>query len=164
VARAVELVDPAPADEILEVGCGPGVAVALLCERLTDGRVTGIDRSATAIARATVRNAPHVASGRAVLRVLPLAELEPVGPPFDAALAVNVNLFWVGPADTEIALLHERLRPGGTLWAVYESPGRDGARRVEPAVRSQLERHGFATATHTEASGVLAISATRAEV
>jgi hypothetical protein len=51
-----------------------------------------------------------------------------------------------------------------TLWAVYESPGRDGARRVEPAVRAQLERHGFATATHTEASGVLAISATRAEV
>jgi SAM-dependent methyltransferase len=54
---AVRLLDVAPEDEVLEVGCGPGVAVALVCRRLAGGRITAVDRSGTAIQRATSRNA-----------------------------------------------------------------------------------------------------------
>ena len=51
---------------MLEIGCGNGVAAWLVCERLTSGRLTAIDRSAKAIATARQRNADHAAAGKAV--------------------------------------------------------------------------------------------------
>ena len=42
---AVDTLAPDPADRVLEVGCGHGVAVSLVCAQLTSGRITAIDRS-----------------------------------------------------------------------------------------------------------------------
>jgi trans-aconitate methyltransferase len=68
---------PDPDDQLLEIGCGPGVAVSLVCERLAGGRIVAVDRSPTAIERAARRNAEHVASGRAVLRAAPSSRWRP---------------------------------------------------------------------------------------
>ena len=59
---AVDVLDPAPNVRVLEVGCGPGVALALVCQRVTDGHVTGLDRSATAVERARARLARDIVS------------------------------------------------------------------------------------------------------
>jgi len=99
---AVQLLDVFSGDEILEIGCGPGVAVSLVCDRLAGGRITAVDRSAIAIQRATHRNAGHVASGKAVLRQADLAGLALGGQHFDKVFAINVNLFWARPADAEL--------------------------------------------------------------
>lgn len=64
---ALDLLDVAPGDQVLELGCGSGVAASLIADHLTDGCMTAVDRSATAISRARVRNAHHVESGRLVL-------------------------------------------------------------------------------------------------
>jgi SAM-dependent methyltransferase len=123
---AVELVDPEATDRVLEVGCGRGVAAAALGDRLVDGgRLLAVDRSATAIAAAAGRCEALVAAGRVVLRQASLADLDPADGPFDAVLAVNVNLFWTGDAATELGLLARLVPPRGRLVLVYDPPTAD---------------------------------------
>lgn len=143
IGWAVALLAVAPEDRILEIGCGPGVAAARVCERLASGRLTAIDRSATAIERARVRNAAHVVAGRLALVHTDLASVAAPPARLDKAFAVNVNLFWTGPANAECAVLGRVLRPGGAVHLVYEGPGT--GRDVAPAVAATLERHGFTT-------------------
>ena len=153
---AVDVVDPRPGDRILEIGCGPGVAAALVCERLgLDGRLTAIDRSATAIARAGARLAGHLAAGRAVLEQTDLAHLTAPPDAFDTAFAVNVNVFWTGPAEAELAVLRSVLRPGGVVHLVYEGPPSGGGRDVAPVVAAALGRIGCATGVARDPGGSL---------
>lgn len=159
VRWAVELLEVAPDDQVLEIGCGPGVAVALVCERLAGGRITALDRSATALQRTAQRNAEHVSAGRAVLVHGDLAGADLAGSHFDKVFAVNVNLFWVRTADAELLLLHDLLGPDGVLHLVYDAPAEESARRTAATVRTNLERHGFSTSATTGTSpGLFAIS------
>jgi SAM-dependent methyltransferase len=141
---------PDPDDHLLEIGCGPGVAVALVCERLEGGRVTAIDRSPTAIRRAAARNAAQVAAGRAVLRTAALESLRPEDLPegpggFDKVFAMNVNLFWVRDPARELELIRALLKPGGALFLLYGygTPGQ-GAATVPEALAGHLTEGGFA--------------------
>jgi SAM-dependent methyltransferase len=153
---AVATLDPGPADLLLEIGCGPGVAVAMVCERLVGGKVVAIDRSATAISRATKRNAEHVAAGRAVLRTVALERLQPSDvlgshERFDKAFAMNVNLFWVRSPAKELDLIKRLLAPGGGLYLFYgyggpPAPGRasENASKVPGILTEHLGARGFA--------------------
>lgn len=75
VAWAVELLAPEPDDQILEVGCGPGFAVALVSECLVTGRIIGIDRSTVATERARARNTEPIVAGRAQVEQVELAHI-----------------------------------------------------------------------------------------
>jgi ubiquinone/menaquinone biosynthesis C-methylase UbiE len=78
-------------DRVLEVGCGHGVAVSLVCERLTSGQIVAIDRSKKMVEMATRRNRGHVAEGRAVLRTAALEEADFGKERFDKAFAFNLR-------------------------------------------------------------------------
>jgi SAM-dependent methyltransferase len=146
--RTIELLDPAPDERILEIGCGSGVAAALICKRLQDGHLTAIDRSSTAIARASRRNAAALAEGKLDLRQVDLAGLAPENKKrFDAALAVNVNLFWTGPADIELTVIRQALRPDGRLVLVYETPRGTLSERALSTIDGSLRAHGFVPQT-----------------
>lgn len=160
VEWAVQLLDVQPDDQILEVGCGPGTAVALICERLAGGRLTAVDRSRTAIERASARHAAQVAAGRVRFVCLELAAAGSLGQRFDKALAVNVNLFWTRPPDAEIEVLKGLLRPGATLQLCYETPP---GRAAGPAARTAagvLTRHGFSTTTTSRSESLSGVRAT----
>jgi len=164
---AVDALTPGPDEHLLEIGCGPGVAVALVCERLAGGRIVAIDRSATAIARATRRNAHHLATGRAVLRMAALEQLTPGDLPeartrFDKVFAMNVNLFWTRSPARELDLIRTLLAPGAALYLFYgygSQPGAPTAPKVPGPFIGHLAEHGF-TAETTPGPGVVCVRAT----
>lgn len=149
---AVQELEVDPEDQILEIGCGPGVALALICEQLSGGRITAIDRSATAVRRAEKRNAAHLASGKAVIEHVELAQFDPAGRQFDVIFAVNVNLFWVRPAPVELRLVTDLLREGGVLSLFYEALDATRADAVAAKVAAVLEQAGWETTTTTGGS------------
>jgi SAM-dependent methyltransferase len=145
VAWAVEQLDAATAARVLEVGCGAGHAVGLICARSPGAVVTAIDRSALQVARARARNGALVAAGRVRVEQVALSEAPALLGlrTFDAALAVNVNAFWTAPAPS-LGSLTALLAPGGRAVLVYEPPTAATLRVLRGRVASALGGRGFA--------------------
>ncbi|MEW5930562.1 MAG: methyltransferase domain-containing protein [Gemmatimonadota bacterium] len=138
---AVDVLGVRPGERVLEVGCGRGVAIELLCERSDAALVVGIDRSPAAVAAAEARNSEHIAAGRARLLHAALAEAD-FDERFDRVFAVNVNVFWLGPAK-ELAVVRRVLAPGGRLFLFYEPPSPAQLERAAQACAAFLREHGF---------------------
>jgi trans-aconitate methyltransferase len=147
VRWAVDALDVGPSEEILEIGPGPGVAVSLICDRLVDGRIMAIDRSAIAVRRTMERNAACIASGKATVRQADLTEIASGDPRFDKVFAINVNLFWVQPDGPQLPIVANLLLPGGRLHLFYEAPTTTKVLQVLQIAEAALLRHGFATAS-----------------
>ncbi|QJY50163.1 class I SAM-dependent methyltransferase [Pseudonocardia broussonetiae] len=160
VRLALEVLDPQPADRVLEIGCGPGVAAVLVCERLVDGHLLAVDRSATAVRRTLDRGADHVRAGRLEVRQASVDELDLPDASLDAVFAVEVNLFWTRSPAPELAVPARALRPGGALHVCYGAGPQDPA-RVTGAVTSGLERHGFTDVRVSADARGLAVSGRR---
>src|SRR4051794_21293203 len=117
---AVDTLAPDPADHVLEVGCGHGVAVSLVCERLTSGRITAIDRSSKMIDMAARRNREHIASGRAVLKTAALEQADFGDERFDKVFAFNVAPFWLAPKEA-LGLVGRHLAPDGAVYIFWDA-------------------------------------------
>jgi SAM-dependent methyltransferase len=123
---AVDTLQLEPGDRVLEIGCGHGVAVSLVCERLGPrGRITGIDRSPKMIAAARRRNRSHVESGRAVLEVIALEDADLGDQRFDKIFAFNVAPFWLAPAEA-LAVVREHLAPSGAVYVFWDARRQNG--------------------------------------
>src|SRR3954463_16775445 len=107
---AVDTLAPDPTDHVLEVGCGQGVAVSLVCQSLTSGRITAIDRSKKMIEIAARRNREHIAAGRAVLTTAALEKADFADERFDKVFAFNVAPFWLQPKEA-LAVVRQHLAP-----------------------------------------------------
>jgi SAM-dependent methyltransferase len=139
----VSLLGVGPASRILEIGFGPGLAVARLI-RAGAGHVYGIDHSAVMLRQASRRNAAAIRAGRVTLVRASVDQIPPaLDGPFDAIFAVNSLGFWPAPAD-RLADLRGRLAPGGRMAIVSQPrcPGatadtsRSAAREIENLMRT----------------------------
>lgn len=144
---AVQLLDVQPTDRVIEIGCGPGVAVAAIAARASQGLVVGVDRSQVMIRQASRRNRAAIKAGRVRLMHAPVERLAIGDGRFDAALAVNTVGMWPDPAARlrEIARL---LRPGGRI-ALVSQPRCPGATAATSAAAAHelsglLTEAGFA--------------------
>jgi ubiquinone/menaquinone biosynthesis C-methylase UbiE len=118
---AVDLMEVQPNDHVLEIGCGPGAGAELICQRLETGKLFAIDRSESGVDRTRRRCQKHVDAGRLTVRQIDLATLRVPVKRLNKVFAFNVNLFWVRKCDDEVALLHERVLPGGAVFLFYEA-------------------------------------------
>jgi SAM-dependent methyltransferase len=146
---AVETLELAPSDRVLEIGCGRGVAAALVLDRLEEGHLTAIDRSAKAIEAAAQRNGECVAAGKADFQVAALEDAEFADGSFDKILSINVNLFWTRTPARELAALRRWLAPGGSIHLCWEPPAAGRAKEIVAKVAPVVADHGFETTALT---------------
>lgn len=128
--RLAAIVDALPLIDglrVLEIGCGPGAAARAVAERIGNGHVLAIDRSAKVIAQAREGAAELISVGRLSLRCVAAEDfvLEAGEPPFDIAFAIRVGaLDGRHPAAGTLALkrIAAALVPGGRLFIDGGSP------------------------------------------
>src|SRR3954452_24489965 len=117
---AVDTLEVRPADRLLEVGCGHGVAVSLVCERLATGTITATDRSPKMIEMATRRNREHVDAGRALLETVALEDADLGDRRFDKVFAFNVAPFWLQPR-AALSAVRGHLAGDGAIYIFWDA-------------------------------------------
>jgi ubiquinone/menaquinone biosynthesis C-methylase UbiE len=93
----VDLLGLQPNARVLEIGHGPGLAIAMAAKKVTNGKVVGLDHSAAMHAQAASRNAAAIRDGRVELRLGGFEMLATLPGPFDDVFAVNVFQFLRDP-------------------------------------------------------------------
>jgi SAM-dependent methyltransferase len=160
---AVDLLDVQPEHRVMELGCGPGIALAAIADRLVGGVAVGVDHSPVMVRHAQRRNAAAIAAGRVQLVCTTVEALLPadsdgqragVGEPFTehfhAVLAVNNVGFWDRP-DRRLATLQHLMHAGGRV-ALVSQPRCPGAtietsRSAEREFAGLLEGAGYTEIT-----------------
>ena len=164
----VSLLDVQPASRVLEIGFGPGIAIAALV-RAGAGHVYGIDHSGVMLQQASRRNAAAIRAGRVTLVRASVDQIPPaLDGPFDAILAINALAFWPAPSE-RLAELRRRLAPGGRI-AIASQPrcpgatadtSRSAAREIENLLREAGFTH-LSTQTLSLSPPVACVRATSA--
>ena len=130
----VDLLNVQPGDHVMEIGFGPGLAIAQAARLAPHGRLVGIDHSPLMIERASRRNRSAIQAGLVELRMGGFELLPQLGEMFDKIFSVNVLQFL--PERTPVLrTIRSVLKPDGLL-----------ATTVQP-------RHIGATAADAQAFG-----------
>jgi len=143
ITWAVGVLDVQPNDQVLEIGCGPGAAAEVICARLEKGKLFAIDRSESGVDRTKRRNKKYIETGRLTVRQIDLATLRVPVKRLDKVFAFNVNLFWVRACADEVALLHERVSPGGGVYLFFEANHRERVPQIVEGCSTALSNGGF---------------------
>jgi cyclopropane fatty-acyl-phospholipid synthase-like methyltransferase len=138
--------------KVLELGCGPGVGLALLLKAAPQGHVTGIDQSSVMLNQASRRNSASIEAGRLELRQLELGAIEHLNSRFDRVLSANVlHFFSTAERLSLLRKLHPMLLDGGLLATAYQ-PRHHGASARD--AKAFAEQHAF----ELESAGFLQIA------
>lgn len=122
----VDLLDVRGEDRLLDVGCGPGVAVQVLADRAR--HVAGIDPSEVMLRQAMRRNSAVISRGRVELHQASADRMPFEAASFDKVLASNSMHLWPD-ASAGLRELSRVLRPAGQLalaFTTYSGQPRQG--------------------------------------
>ncbi len=151
IAWAVDLMAIQPDEHVLEVGCGHGVAVTLIADRLHGGHVVGLDQSSKMIAMAERRNSRSVTAGIASFVTAPLASADLGTRRFDRVLAIHVGVFLRGNPAAELEVLRRHLAPAGRLYLSYQPFKADDIPATAAALTERLDASRFEVIEQHEA-------------
>ncbi len=111
---AIDALDLAPSDTVLEMGFGPGQGLLALAARTPHGHVAGVDHSVRMLRRAERRNRAAILAGRMELVEGTFDALPWPDAAFDKVLLVNAVYFF-DSAGRDMSEVRRVLRPGGRL-------------------------------------------------
>ncbi len=142
----IELIAAEETARVLEIGCGPGLALAATCEFVTAGRIVGLDHSPLMLAHAARRNRHAIETGRLQLHLGGLDSLAALNPDFDVVYSINVAMFW-RDRPSALRAIHRVLRPHGLLATTYQ-PRHRGAESADAfkfaeQLRADMSALGF---------------------
>jgi SAM-dependent methyltransferase len=140
---AVACIDVQPDDLLLELGCGHGVAISLVCERLLGGSIVALDRSPTMTALAHDRNRDHVRSGKAVVLTASLHDAPLGEATFDKVFGIHFPPLLRGDPEDELRVVARHLAPGGALYVLFQPHAPSHVRPALDRLSRVLADHGF---------------------
>lgn len=147
----VDLLALSPHDRVLEVACGPGVALAACLERLDQGTAVGLDHSEVMIAQAGRRNARAVETKRLKLIAGTIDDI-PAEASYDRIFSINLIQF-IPDKSAFLAACMKRLAPGGMLATTFQPrgrrPTREAAFLMSRTLAEAMKNLGFGD-VHTE--------------
>ena len=150
---SVDLLALQSTDHVLEIGFGVGRGLALTLQQVIQGRVTGIDLSATMIQAAIRRNRAALAHGQLALLRGDVAHLPFGNQQFAKILSIHTFYFWPDPGAICQQLIN-LLAHGGRLVSTFatahtlangERVYRPLHQRAEALVRA-VQQHANVTA------------------
>jgi ubiquinone/menaquinone biosynthesis C-methylase UbiE len=127
-SEAVAHLAPAPDENVLVIGFGPGIGLHVLAGVITAGRIAGIDPSPVMHDHARRRNRAACDCGLIELRRGRADNLPWPDESFDAVMAINNIQLW-DPFRASVAEVARVLRPAGRFvsftheWAIHRSTG-----------------------------------------
>jgi cyclopropane fatty-acyl-phospholipid synthase-like methyltransferase len=140
---ALQLMDIKPGNNILEIGCGVGLAVAGIAIKLEDGKITAIDRSQSMIDKAVKRNHEYIKNKRAEFYNVDLFKFSH-DRAFDKVFCFNVNVFWTeNSVSKETVVIRKHLSKKGLLYILYGPLFAGGFRKIEGPLRKNLAGENF---------------------
>ena len=131
---ALDLLDPQPGEQILDVGCGDGTLTLKIKEMGAD--VVGIDNSLSMVGAAKAKGLDA--------RLMDAAQLK-FGEAFDAAFS-NATLHWVLDKERAARAIWFALKPGGRF--AGEMGGEGNLARLREALDDELVARGFGPPTY----------------
>lgn len=150
-AWMVDLLDLQPDDRVLEIGFGPGLAVADAASRVRDGFVLGLDHSAAMLRQACRRNRAAIEGGRVELRAGGPDDIGARAGQFTAAMSANVVQFWEDKAAAYRGMFGA-LVPGGRIVTIFQPRNANAtaadAKAMAARIEAAMDEAGFAGIAH----------------
>ena len=142
----VDLLKVRSGDRVIEIGCGPGLALETCLLRAKRGQIVGLDHSQTMLDQARARNAKASQEGRLDLRLGSLDDLPATIGSFDKAYSVNVVQFFPDQV-AAFRKIHSLLKSKSVVATTYmprtKNPSRADAFNVAEEVKQNMEIAGF---------------------
>jgi ubiquinone/menaquinone biosynthesis C-methylase UbiE len=132
----VDLLGLSPRDRVLEVACGPGVALEACLQLLDQGTAVGLDHSDVMIEQSRRRNARAVEMKSLRLIAGTIDDL-PADERFDRIFSVNLIQF-IADERTFLAACMKHLAPNGVLATTFQPRGRKPTREAAFAMAAML--------------------------
>ena len=156
--QTVEMMSLNPYSRVLEIGCGPGLALAQCAETVTAGRIVGLDHSSVMIRQARQRLGSVSALPRVELLVGCIEQLADWPEAFDRIYSLNVIQF-IGDKSEFFRQVFALLDQSGMCFTTYQprldNDNPDGAYQMADDVAQLMQESGFVRIERAQIDGVL---------
>ena len=137
-----DLMEVQPDDKILEVGFGNGANLELLATRASNGHVTGVEVSETALEMASKKNAEAISEGRVGLHLVAPGAALPVDEAVVDKACTVATMYVIEDPAAVFNEMYRVLKPGGLAAVTF--PVRENFMRFKPAKAEGFYFHELA--------------------